>query len=420
MKNPIQSLAAQNHIAEHGCGPALSNLGHNAHSLRRSVFDAVRAHGTIARVDLARKLDISPATVTAISASLIEQGFIEEILLKRSEVKDTGRGRPPIGLKVTGPKGYVIGIKISDRSNSAVVLNLAGETICTVSLPTPNTQRDPNSILLETGTLIDAALQKAGFARDVVVAIAVGLPGIVDFDAGRLIWCPFMIERDIPLRDMLQDAFGYPVRIDNDANLLTLAELWFGAGRDRENFAVVSIEHGVGMGLVIDHQVRRGGLGLGMELGHSKVQLDGALCRCGRRGCLEAYLGDYALVREASTALNVTQTSADVSDTLETLYTRAKAGDAPAKAIFSRAGRYLAMGLANVVTLFDPALILLSGERLRFDYLYADDVWAEVHRLTHEQGRAPTPVEIHAWGDFIWAQGAAALALEHATEILID
>jgi predicted NBD/HSP70 family sugar kinase len=421
MDAPSPNQATTSHIATHGCGPIpSSSAGHNTHSLRRRVFDALRAQGTIARVDLARALDISPATVTSISANLIEKGFAEEILLKRPETKDIGRGRPPIGLKVKGTAGYVIGIKISDRFNSAVVLDLSGERICTVSLPTPETQRDPNSILSETGALIDAALKTSGFSRDAIVAIAVGLPGMVDFDAGRVIWCPFMIERNIALRDMLQDAFGYPVRIDNDANLLTLAELWFGAGRHRENFAVVSIEHGVGMGLVIDHKVRRGGLGLGMELGHSKVQMDGALCRCGRRGCLEAYVADYALVREASTALNVAQASSNVSDTLDILYARAKDGDAPARAIFSRAGRYLAMGLANVVTLFDPALILLSGERLRFDYLYADEVLAEAQRLTIEQGRAPTPVEIHAWGDFIWAQGAAALALDHATEILID
>lgn len=417
-----QSFATTEHIATQGCGPRLSSANDQTQSLKRQVFDTLRASGTISRVDLARKLDISPATITAISADLIKSGFIEEALVQKPNAKETntGRGRPPVGLKISGPAGHVIGIKMSTRFNSAVVLDLSGQTVCTVSLPTPKTQRDPYSIIAETGALIDAALEKSGFTRDAIRAIAVGIPGMVDFDAGRVIWCPLMVERNIALRDMLQDAFGYPVRIDNDANLLTLAELWFGAGRTRENFAVVSIEHGVGMGLVIDHKVRRGGLGLGMELGHSKVQMDGALCRCGRRGCLEAYLADYALVREASTAMNIAHAGTNVTETLDTLFARAKAGDAPARAIFSRAGRYLAMGLANVVTLFDPAVILLSGERLRFDYLYADEVLAEVGRLTYEQGRAPTPIEIYAWGDFIWAQGAAALALEHATELLID
>ncbi|SEK42928.1 Sugar kinase of the NBD/HSP70 family, may contain an N-terminal HTH domain [Pacificibacter marinus] len=402
-----------------GCGPTLTRHVQPNKPLKRRVFDLVRARGTIARVDVARTLDISPATVTSTSADLIARGFIEETVVQRQEA-NTGRGRPPTGLKVTGSAGYVIGIKISDQFNSAVILDLSGTKIDTVSLATHRAPRTARDIIQETGALIDAALHATGLEKDAITAIAVGLPGMVDFDAGRLIWCPFIKERDIALRDMLQDAFGYPVRIDNDANLLTLAELWFGAGRERDNFAVVSIEHGVGMGLVINHEMQRGGIGLGMELGHSKVQLDGALCRCGRRGCLEAYIADYALVREASTVLQTPHGSETTSDMIETLFARAQTGDAAARAIFSKAGRYLAMGLANIVTLFDPALILLSGERLRFDYLYADEVLAEMQRLTSEQGRAPTPVEIHAWGDLIWAQGAAALALEHATEILID
>ena len=98
--------------------------------------------------------------------------------------------------------------------------------------------------------------------------------------------------------------FGVPLYLDNDANVLTLAELWFGAGRSMTDFAVVTIEHGVGMGLVLDNRLFRGSRGMGLELGHTKVQLDGALCRCGQRGCLEAYLADYALAREAATALH--------------------------------------------------------------------------------------------------------------------
>lgn len=223
----------------------------------------------------------------------------------------------------------------------------------------------------------------------------------------------------MPLRHLLQNRLRRPVRIDNDANLLALAELWFGEGRALDNFAVVSIEHGLGMGLVIRHQLHRGGMGHGMELGHTKVQLDGALCRCGQRGCLEAYVADYALVREAHTALNLAPHGTSTDEMLETLYAQAKEGNALARTIFSRAGRYLAAGLANVVTLYDPALILLSGDRLRYDFLYAEDVLSETHALTHRPGRPPTPVEIHAWGDLVWARGAGALALDFATEILV-
>jgi predicted NBD/HSP70 family sugar kinase len=190
-----------------------------------------------------------------------------------------------------------------------------------------------------------------------------------------------------------------------------------GGARGLSDFAVVTIEHGLGMGLVINHRIYRGAQGLGMELGHTKVQLDGALCRCGQRGCLEAYVADYALVREATVALNLTHRDRQpVNVLLESLYDHAKAGNQAARSIFRRAGRYLAVGLANVVNLFDPALIILSGERMRYDYLYAAETLAEMEALIIQTGRPPPKVEIHAWGDLLWAHGAAALALSAVSE----
>ncbi len=223
------------------------------------------------------------------------------------------------------------------------------------------------------------------------------------------------------LADVARDHLGLPVHVDNDANLVTLAELWFGAGRGLSDFAVVTIEHGVGMGVVINHRIYRGAQGLGMELGHTKVQLDGALCRCGQRGCLEAYVADYALAREATTALNwVGKDGQSINVLLESLYDHAKAGNTAARSIFRRAGRYLAVGLSNVVNLFDPSLIILSGERMRYDYLYAADTLAEMDNLAIATGRPRPPIEIHAWGDMLWAQGAAALALSAVTEALLS
>ena len=157
--------------------------------------------------------------------------------------------------------------------------------------------------------------------------------------------------------------------------------------------------------------------GLGTELGHTKVQLDGALCRCGQRGCLEAYVADYALAREATTALNWSHLDGQPMPVLlESLFDHAKAGNVAARSIFRRAGRYLAVGLANVVNLFDPGLIILSGERMRYDYLYAADTLAEMQSLMLNADRPPPRIEVHAWGDLLWAHGAAALALGAVTD----
>ena len=104
---------------------------------------------------------------------------------------------------------------------------------------------------------------------------------------------------------------------------------------------------------------------------------------------------------------------------LDTLFQRAKAGHKAARTIFERAGRYLSVGLSNVVQLFDPELIILSGERMQYDYLYAKEVLAEMQELTLTEGRAPCKVAIHAWGDLVWARGATALALSAYTDTLI-
>ena len=159
---------------------------------------------------------------------------------------------------------------------------------------------------------------------------------------------------------------------------------------------------------------------MGLELGHTKVQIDGALCRCGKRGCLEAYVADYALVREASTAMNNPLDGlADPQATLDRLFYEAKAGNRAALAIFRRAGRYLSLGLSNVVQLFDPELIILSGARMRYDYLYADEVLSEMADQALDDGRPSARVEIHAWGDLVWARGATALALSAETDRML-
>jgi predicted NBD/HSP70 family sugar kinase len=235
------------------------------------------------------------------------------------------------------------------------------------------------------------------------------------------LWSPILSERDCEVALAATARLGRPVHVDNDANLVALAELWFGVGRELADFAVVTIEHGVGMGLVINHRLYRGARGVGLELGHTKVQLDGALCRCGQRGCLEAYVADYALAREAATALNtMNRDGQPINILLESLFDHAKAGNAAARTIFRRAGRYLAVGLANVVNLFDPGLIILSGERMRYDYLYAADTLAEMDSLMLNANRPPPKIEVHAWGDMLWAHGAAALALSAVTETALS
>ena len=209
--------------------------------------------------------------------------------------------------------------------------------------------------------------------------------------------------------------WGLPVFLDNDANLVAIAEQRFGLGRNARNFIVVSVEQGVGMGIVIDGKLYRGNHGCGAELGHTKVQLDGALCRCGQRGCLEAYIGDYALLREASTSLEL-PASATSEEQMEQLLAKVKSGDVVAKTIVRRAGRMFAVGLANVVNIFAPELIILSGERMQHNYLFNEEMINEMKKSIVQTGGPPPEVAVHEWGDQMWAMGAAAFAIDGITD----
>lgn len=401
-----------------GCGPLIPPLSESMRPLRQQVFERVRASGLIPRVQVAKDLGVSPASVTTITSELIEAGLIEEVSAPRDP--ELGRGRPAVALGVRAQAHMVAGMKMSDREHSAVIVDFAGNLLANEVVPRRPGPMPLAEMLDAMALLLDRVCDNAGIARAALSGVGVGLPGFVDQAEGVVLWSSTLTERAVPLAEAAQARLGLPVSIDNDANLVALAELWFGAGRSLADFAVVTFEHGVGMGFVMNHKIYRGSQRLGMELGHTKVQLDGALCRCGQRGCLEAYVADYALAREATTALNWGHREGQsISVLLESLYEHAQSGDATARSIFRRAGRYLAVGLANVVNLFDPALIILSGERLKFDYLYAAETLAEMDNLVINTGRPRPPIEIHAWGDLLWAHGAAALALSAVTERIL-
>jgi predicted NBD/HSP70 family sugar kinase len=400
-----------------GCGPILSVSGQAGKNLRQQIFEAVRAAGRTTRADVTRSLGISAGSATTLSAELIAAGLLREV---EGLAREAGRGRPPVALEVVPDARLVIGLKLSDQAHTAVLTDFAGNVLANAAQPTPATRKTSAEILEEIGSLVAALLAEAGREIAAISAMGVGLPGLVDHSTGQVVWSPLLRDRDLALAAALQERFGLPVQIDNDANMLTLAELWFGAGRSRSDFAVVTIEEGVGMGVVLNNQLFRGSRGVGLELGHTKVHLDGALCRCGQRGCLEAYVADYALAREAATALDRNAHNRQSAHALlESLFAEAKAGNDSARTIFSRAARYLSLGLANVVQLFDPELIILSGERMQYDYLYADEMMAEMRALTVGSGRVPCAVELHAWGDMVWARGASALALSAVTDSVL-
>lgn len=387
--------------------PVADTAGLRAGNTAR-VLREIRLSGQTTRVDIASALNLSPATVTAVMSALLES----DVIVEEKAAASPGRGRPRVLVSLNPDAHYVAGAKLNDGSLTTAVLNFKGEIISEAAAEFESQTIDGDGLKAKVDETLDAALEAAGLDESQIDAFGMGVPGFVETETGLCHWSPVLSGGPVDIRALLRQRLTCPIFVDNDANLVTLAELWFGLGRKERNFLVVTVEHGVGLGVVIDGRLYRGARGLGAEFGHTKVQIDGALCRCGQRGCLEAYVADFALRREASAALEDDVSGLSRADVLDRLAAEARAGKEIPASIYRRAGRMLGLGLANLVNLFDPALIVLAGERIRNHQLIADEVERTLAENAIVVTRPRTPLAVHRWGDGLWARGAGALALD--------
>lgn len=385
---------------------------------RRRLLNQIRGSGPVPRIELSDLTGISRATVTTITAELLQSGLIEEVPRSQDDT-DARRGRPRVDLKICGSARLVAGVKISNRQLSLVLLDFEGTQLGELETEIEKPVHAPDELANILTDAVEQLAQHAGYQLSDISGVGLGIAGVVKADKGFIYWSPSLSERNVEFGRILGQRLGRPAFVDNDANLVAVAEKNFGLGRSHSDFIVVTIESGVGMGLIINGDLYRGTQGCGAEFGHTKVHLDGALCRCGQRGCLEAYVADYALLREAQTMPGA-QTDDGANQQIEALLSAARGGDATAKRIVERAGRVFALGLANLVNIFDPELIILAGEQMQFDHLYAETVIQEMRKSIVQVDKSPPEVVIHKWGNLMWAHGAAAYALDNVSDLALE
>ncbi|MBO6756264.1 MAG: ROK family protein [Roseibium sp.] len=333
---------------------------------RSIILQTLRRKGPMARIDLGHITKLSPATVTAITSDLLDHGLIEGIESDEPKAPQA-RGRPRSLLRLNPDAACVVSIRISVNTIDLSLTNFAGETFFSKRVPFESAHADAANF---PSTLVGAVrrfLNEAGASADKVQEIGVAAQGVVETDAGLVVWSPAFAGRKIPIVGPLEEAFHADCLISNDTNMITEALHWSDPERYSGTFAVVMLDYGVGMGLYLDGRLFAGANGTAAEFGHANHIPGGALCRCGKRGCLEAYLSDYALVRAASRlpeTTDPTDIKAGVAS-LTRLIDRAAANDADALQAFHDAGHVLGYGLARIVALIDPKTIVLTGAAMR-------------------------------------------------------
>ena len=388
---------------------AFSNATEQRNITRLRVLDKIRATGAISRIDIASALETSPATITTATSDLLSAGLIQEID-GEAPSKSMRRGRPRILLKLDDGCHLIAGIKVARHQISVLLVDFEGTEITSYTHPLKEAQVAPDAFVQNIRAALDQTCATVNRTLTDVSGVCIGIAGLINAKENFVHWSSSLTERNVDLSPLLSDALPCPAFIENDANLVAKAEQLFGLGRGLKNFLVVAIEHGIGLGIVLEGKLYRGERGCGAEFGHLKVHLDGALCQCGQRGCLEAYVGEYALIREATIASQATD-----PHTLADIQAAAKAGDARSISVFARAGQMFGMGLSNLINLFDPECIILSGARGRFEYLLSDAVMTRIRDGVVSVDALLPDIKVNHWGDSMWAKGAAAYGIEQVS-----
>ncbi|MET9600854.1 ROK family protein [Streptomyces sp. NPDC006459] len=379
---------------------------------RRNRFDALRcvfaASGPVSRQEVAAATGLSFATVANLVAELLEAGVLRE-----AGHEDSKGGRPRARLAVNAERGALVGIDVAETSVQVELFDLALTVRRSVRLPLPQTDVRPDDVVDAIVTGVEGLSDAAGTPPRILGA-GVSIPGLVEREGGVSVFSPYWSWRDVPLRSLLAERLPMPLYLDNPLKAGTVAEMWFGAGREVDDLLVLTLRAGVGAGIAVDGALYRGATNSAGEWGHTCLVRDGRECRCGRRGCVEAYVSTRGIARtvrelDAESPLLDPDEDAVVSNVARA----AAEGDAVATETVARTARHLGEAAADLLNLFNPQALVLGGRvadrlgepllRQTRDVIAAHALPATLQALTFRLSTVPdNPVSL----------GAATFALE--------
>jgi len=402
-------------MAEHRRGANLPSIGGFN---RTVVLDAVRrSPDGLSRVELASRTGLSAQTVSNVTRFLIEAGMIAA-----SGTIVSGRGKPRTILRLEAGSRYAVGVHVDPAVVTYVLLDLAGTVVASTTTSTP-TADDPSEVVRTIATAIDGLVRDAEVDMDAVLGVGIASPGPIDVDAGVVLDPPFLPRwRDVPLRDALADATGYPVLLEKDVTAAVVGEMFLAGESSARNFAFVYFGTGFGVGLVVDHEPVRGVGSNAGDAGHIMVDqgaLAGTPDGSGTRGEVGAAVAPDRLVQIGQArGLSLGGEPADVAAVdraWDALAAAIDAGDPVAIGLAEDAGTVMGNAVVLIVNLLDIDRVVFGGP-----------FWSRVASAALPAARAaivgspllvpkhPVVVDESDRGADVAAVGAACLVLDAA------
>jgi predicted NBD/HSP70 family sugar kinase len=370
------------------------------------VLNLVRSHQPISRADLARAMGVSRATVTHIVNDLLDRQLVFE-----GATGETVRGRKPTFLYIDARRRTVVAADIRATETFLMLADMLGKPLSgVISFPTV---REPKALVAALAARIKRLVAEHS-ALSACEGVGVVVPGMVEQGTMRVLHAPTLGWRNVDLREALAAATGLRVQVENSGRACALAQMWAlggAAAASQGDLVFVSVSEGIGVGVIINGEVLRGRHNIAGEAGHVPLSLDGPRCSCGNNGCWEAYISNRATLARyfGRAAQEPPRDPQQRRFTVEDLIARARAGDAKAVAALEATARYLGLGLASVVNVFDPACVYVGGEiTLAWDLIEGAVRSAMAERVL-TAAAAATAIRPVAAGEHPRLQGAAAL-----------
>ncbi|MDQ0223742.1 glucokinase-like ROK family protein [Metabacillus niabensis] len=363
------------------------------------VFRTITQQEPLSRADIAQDSGLNKATVSSLVNELLEKQLVYE-----SGPGESSGGRRPVLLHYNQSAGYSIGIDIGVNYILGVVTDLKGNIINEQKISMKDSAFE--DVLNRVKKMVYTLMEPLPQSPYGVVGIGIGIPGIVD-KQGNILLAPNLGWKNCEIKQQIEEEFNIPVIVENEANAGAYGEKQFGVGKSFNDIIYVSVGIGIGVGLILNNQLYQGVNGFSGELGHMVIQMDGAPCRCGSKGCWEVYASEHALIDNAK----------DLDDpTLESIIDLAKNNDEKAIALFEEIGKYLGFGINNIINTFNPEQIII-GNRLAMAKQWIEQPLQDIvqsHALAFQQKNLQISFSQHSTHSA--ALGVSAFAFEQFLE----
>jgi len=327
---------------------------------RAMVIGAVRGAGQPSRTEIAAATGLSHSTISAISADLIAEGILAET--KAAEAVASKRGRPQVALGLDPQAAEIVRVVLLLNFLSVGMVDYSGRIVSEEERKLDTLSMAREDLIGQCVEMVSRQVLRRRAAGGRVLRIGMAVQGITDAASRMMLWSPITPHTHIEFADRLEAATGIPVTVENDCNMIAVALKWRKPERYRDDFIAMLLSHGIGMGIMLKGQLFTGTQSSGGEFGHMIHRPDGALCRCGRRGCVEAYAGNYAIWRNAHGRSEDEAPLADISAAeMHELAEKARMSEGPEREAFRVAGEALGFGLGSLFALIDPAPVAVVG-----------------------------------------------------------